>query len=303
MTVKSEKLKVKSEKPVLINPFRRMVGQKGALSALLVTGSDKVENGFGNGDCLLLDFSRLIFAVSDGSERYTHASRILLERFAGVISEQDVSPDISVLKKSVEAIYSGQKYTHKCTFSFVAFYKNRGEVTASISSGGDSMVIVADSSDGSIIFKTSSDMNFAGRSKNVPGISTLTLKNRKLRVIVATDGFTEALNRIEKSEHGRLPEWLFKGSVCGIAGKFRQRFKRKRVINYDDIGMIIIDPFAVCHDDMAIVIGGTLPSKEALFTSSFAPRTGKWVEKERWPGNEEVFNSAGIRIKDDKIND
>ncbi|MDQ1329868.1 MAG: hypothetical protein QG578_130, partial [Thermodesulfobacteriota bacterium] len=52
-----------------------MVRQKGALSALLVTGSDKVESGFGNGDCLLLDFSRLIFAVSDGSERYTQASR------------------------------------------------------------------------------------------------------------------------------------------------------------------------------------------------------------------------------------
>ena len=62
---------VNMTKPVLINAAKRMVRQKGALSALLVTGSDKVENGFGNGDCLLLDFSRLIFAVSDASERYT----------------------------------------------------------------------------------------------------------------------------------------------------------------------------------------------------------------------------------------
>jgi len=100
-------------KPVMINPAKRMVKQKGSLSALVITGSDKVENGFGNGDCLLLDFSRLIFAVSDGSERYPQASRILLERFAEVLSEQDISPDISVLKKSIEAIYTGQKYTHK----------------------------------------------------------------------------------------------------------------------------------------------------------------------------------------------
>jgi len=292
------------KKRVLINSSRRMVRQNGALSALLVTGSDKVASGFGNGDCLLMDFSRLIFAVSDGSERYPQASRFLLERLAEVLSDQDISPpDISVLKKSVEAIYGGQKYTHKCTFSCAAFYKNRKEVTACISSGGDSSVIVANSSDGSIIFKTVPDMNFAGRSKNVPGISTLTLKNRKLRVIVATDGFTEALNRIQKPEHGKLPEWLFKGSVCDIAGKFRQRFKRKRIINYDDIGMLIVDPFSICRDDKAIVIGGTVPSKEALFASSFVSRTGKWVEKERWSEKAEPFDSAGIIIKDEEIND
>ena len=287
-------------KPLLINPAKRMVRQKGALSALLVTGSDKVESGFGNGDCLLLDFSRLIFAVSDGSERYTQASRILLERFAEVLSEQNTSPDISVLKKSIEAIYGGQKYTHKCTFSCVAFFKNGKEVIASISSGGDSMVNVADSSDGSIIFKTVPDMNFAGRSKNVPGISTFTLKDRKFRVIIATDGFAEVLNKIGKPEHGKLPEWLFKGSSCGIAGKIRRRFKRKKIINYDDIGVIIVDPFAVCRDNKAIVVGGTLPAKEAVFASSFSTLAGKWVEKERWSGNEEIFDSAGITIKDEK---
>lgn len=296
--VKSEKQKI-MKKPMMINPAKRIVRQKGTLSSLLVTGSDKVESGFGNGDCLLMDFSRLVFAVSDGSERHPNASRILLERFAEVLSEQDISP-ISVLKKSIEAIYGRQKYTLKCTFSFVAFYKNRKEVTACISSGGDSMVIVADSSDGSIIFKTVPDMNFAGRSKNVPGISTLTLKNRNLRVILATDGFTEVLNRIEKPEHGKLPGWLFKSSMCDIADKFRQRLKRNRISNHDDIGMIIVDPFAVCRDDKAILIGGTLPSKEALFDSSLASRTGKWVEKERWPESADLFDSAGITTKDEK---
>ena len=278
-----------------------MVRQKGALSALLVVGSDKVEGGFGNGDCILLDFSRLIFAVSDASERYTRASRILLERFAEILSDQDISPpDISVLKKSIAEIYGRQKYTHKCTFSLVSLFKNKKEVVASISSGGDSMVIVADSSDGSIIFKTIPDMNFAGRSKNVPAISTLTLKDRKFRVIIATDGFAEVLNKIGKQEHGKLPEWLFNGSAYDIAGKFRRRFKRKKIVNYDDIGMIIVDPFAVYRDNKAIVVGGTLPEKEALFASSFSTLAGKWVEKERWHDNSEIFNSAGIIIKDAK---
>jgi len=287
------------EKPVFINPVKRMVRQKGALSALLVTGSDKVESGFGNGDCLLMDFSRLLFAVSDGSERHPNASRLLLERLADVLPAPHLSFDIDALQDAIRRIYAAQKYTHKCTFSCVALVKNKRDFTAYISSGGDSMVIVADSSDGSIIFKTVPDMNFAGRSKNVPGISTLTLKDRNLRVIVATDGFAEVLNKIEP-KHERLPGWIFTGSVCNVANKFRRRFKRNRIINYDDIGMIIVDPFAVCFDDKVILAGGTLPAKEALFVSSFASRTGKWVEKERWPGNAELFDSAGIKIKDEK---
>jgi len=282
-------------KPVMINPAKRMVRQKGALSALLVTGSDKVESGFGNGDCLLLDFSRLIFAVSDGSERYTQASRILLERFAGLLSEQDISPDISVLKKSIEAIYGGQKYTHKCTFSCVAFFKNRKEVIASISSGGDSMVIVADSSDGSIIFKTIPDMNFAGRSKNVPGISTFTLKDRKFRVIIATDGFAEVLNKLEKQKQGKLPKWLFNGPTCGINGKLK-----RNKLNYDDIGMMVIDPFDISREDKSILIGGTSPHQEALFASCCSDWGNRWIKKNRWCDNEEIFDSAGITIKDKK---
>ncbi|RPH50912.1 MAG: hypothetical protein EHM85_08620 [Desulfobacteraceae bacterium] len=286
-------------KPVFINPVKRMVKQKGSLSALLVTGSDKVESGFGNGDCLFMDFSRLLFAVSDGSERHPNASRLLLERLADVLPAPYISFDIDALQDAIRKIYAAQKYTHKCTFSCVALVKKKREFTAYISSGGDSSVIVADSSDGSIIFKTASDMNFSGRSNKAPGISTFGLKSPGLKIILATDGFIEALNKIQKTEQGRLPEWLFKAPVCGIAGKFSRRFKAKKIFNYDDIGMMIIDPFAICRDDKTIVIGGTLPAKEALFASSFALRTGNWVEKERWPENADLFDSAVITIKDE----
>lgn len=277
-----------------------MVRQKGALSALLVTGSDKIESGFGNGDCLLLDFSRLIFAVSDGSERHPNASKILLERLADALPAPILSFDIDAFQSAIGKAYAGQKYIHKCTFSCVALVKNKKEFTVFVSSGGDSTIIVADSSDGSIIFKTASDMNFAGRSNKAPGISTFTLRNPGLRIILATDGFIEALSRIQKREHGKLPGWLFKGSACGIAGKFGRRFETNKLRSYDDIGMIIVDPFAVRLDDTAILFGGTSPSKEVLFTSSFAARPGKWLEKNRWPGGEELFDSAGIKIKDIK---
>jgi hypothetical protein len=285
------------EAPIFINSVNRMVKAKGALSSLLVTGSDKVENGFGNGDCLLIDFSRFLFALSDGSERHPNASRILLEELAGWLPAK-LSFDIGSLQAAVGKIYKEQKYTHKCTFSCAAVVKNKGELTACISSGGDSTVMVADSSDGSILFKTASDMNFAGRSKTAPGISIFGLKNRGLRIILATDGFIEALSRISKPESGRLPGWLFEDSVCGIAEKFLRRLKAKRLPSYDDIGMIILNPFALKRDDCTILTGGTLPSKEVFFVSSLEPQKGRWLAKESWRENAGLFDAAGITIKD-----
>ena len=277
-----------------------MVRQKGAVSALLVTGSDKIESGFGNGDCLLLDFSRLIFAVSDGSERHPSASRILLERFAHALTSSSLSCGVDELQCAIGRIYKEQKYIHKCTFSCAALFKNKNDFTAFVSSGGDSAVIIADSSDGSVIFKTASDMNFAGRSNKAPGISSVALKVPGLRIILASDGFIEALNKIQKQEASKLPVWLLRGSVCSLAGEFRRGFAAKNLKSYDDIGMIIIDPFAVCRENAAIFIGGTLPAKEALFTTSFTARSGRWMEKEKWPRNESLLDSAGIKIKEIK---
>jgi hypothetical protein len=278
-----------------------MISQEGSLSALLLTGSDKVENGFGNGDCLLIDFSRFLFAVSDGSERHPNASLILLERLVDGLADalsEELSLDTALLQDAVGKIYKEQKYTQKCTFSCAAVIKKKGELTAYILSGGDSSVMVVDSSDGSILFKTASDMNFAGRSNKSPSISIFGLKNQAARIILATDGFFEALNRIGKTENGKMPVWFFRNSVCGIAEKFLRRVKAKRLLSYDDAGMIIINPFALQRDDCTILIGGTLPSKEAFFGSSQASLKSRWIEKESRRKNAGLLDAAGIIIKD-----
>jgi hypothetical protein len=161
------------------------------------------------------------------------------------------------------------------------------------------MVIVADSSDGSIIFNTIPDMNFAGRSKNVPGISTLALKDRKFRVIIATDGFAEVLNKIEKHKQGKLPKWLFNGPACGITGKVYGKIKRNKP-DYDDIGMMVIDPFDITREDKSILVGGTSPHQEAFFASCCSDWGSGWIKKNKWRDNEESLEAAGIAIKDEK---
>jgi hypothetical protein len=284
--------------PILIDPIGRMIRQNGALSGLIATGSGKVEDGFGNGDCLLIDFSRLLFAVSDGSERRPEASRILLSNLADAFPGPRLSADTEAIKTAVGKIYKEQKYTHKCTFACAALFRKKKGLSAFVSSGGDSSVVVADSSDGSIVLKTASDMNFAGRSNKAPDVSVFELKDPVHRIILATDGFFEALNKIRKPEPGRLPEWLFKEPVCGTAGRFMRKFREKGLHDYDDIGVIIINPFALCRDEAVIIAGGTSPAKELLFSSHSASGRANRLGKKRWLENAGLFDLAGITIKD-----
>ena len=51
----------------MLNPFRRALRLPGELGAGLITGTEKIRSGFGNGDCLLLDFRHRIFAVADAA--------------------------------------------------------------------------------------------------------------------------------------------------------------------------------------------------------------------------------------------
>ena len=70
----------------MLNPCRRSVCLPDRLGACLITGTEKIRCGYGNGDCLLLNFHQGVFAVADATERFPQASRILLERLEAEIS-------------------------------------------------------------------------------------------------------------------------------------------------------------------------------------------------------------------------
>lgn len=72
-----------------INPFKRCIQHPHVMSAMLKTGTDKIHNGFGNGDCILVDLSRNLYAVSDATERFPWGSRTLLARLANLFILHD----------------------------------------------------------------------------------------------------------------------------------------------------------------------------------------------------------------------
>ena len=63
-----------------INASQRTVKCGNAVCGSIITGTDKIRSGYGNGDCLYLDFMHGVFAVADATERFPWASRDLLNR-------------------------------------------------------------------------------------------------------------------------------------------------------------------------------------------------------------------------------
>jgi hypothetical protein len=78
---------VLSNRRLMLNPYRRTICLEGRLGACLVTGTEKIRCGYGNGDCLLLDFRHRLFAVADASERFPQASHLLVERWLEAVLE------------------------------------------------------------------------------------------------------------------------------------------------------------------------------------------------------------------------
>jgi hypothetical protein len=49
----------------MVNAAERTLVKGDAACAMVLTGSDKIRSGYGNGDCRLLDFRNRVFALSD----------------------------------------------------------------------------------------------------------------------------------------------------------------------------------------------------------------------------------------------
>ncbi len=267
----------KSSGKIAVNTQKRSLKQEGVLSACIITGTDKVRNGFGNGDCLLCDFNHGVFAVADASERYPQASRELLERLADLLARGKTPCSDKDLQNYTQNIYEHQKYNYRSTFSCIAATIHNKEPAVSIVNGGDSMIIIVDASDGSIKYQTGTDMKFAGRSRQIPEINTFKLINPNLRIIIATDGFNDILYRCngyrsENNNTDKLPVQIVSVPPHQSIDQLYHLLNSNK-IEYDDIGIIVIDPFHLhIYNEKSVIFGGTTPKEELTFNEGFKLR-------------------------------
>ena len=197
-------------------------------------------------------------------------------------------------------IYSEQKYQHKTTFSSVAVRREGEDVLLIISHGGDSAVTVMNSLTGSIYRQTGRDMNFAGRSKEILDVTQCRVSNRDSRVLLSTDGFDDvwrfcrhqSLLGGARDVFARYPVDGICEMISGILDANKNRFE------YDDIGLIILDPNQLEPiGGTAVMMGGTRPYEEQQYRSEYASGThDQWVRDAQWEDHDTVFAGAGIRV-------
>ena len=257
-----------------IHASRRTVKCGTAVCGTIVTGTDKVRSGYGNGDCLYFGFNRGVFAIADATERFPWASRDLLNRLSETLERKGTPDTARGWKELVDAeVYAAQKFQHKTTFSCVALRREGEGVRLAVVHGGDSVVTVMSSADGSILFQTGPDMNFAGRSLEVTDVTEHRLEDPAVRIIISSDGFGDLFRFcLKQALIPGMAEVLSRNKpegVCtmvhGILDANAGRFE------HDDIGFMLIDPFATARcGDAEVLVGGTRPNEEKRYRDSGA---------------------------------
>jgi hypothetical protein len=252
----------------MVNPATRIIEIADMLSACLITGTEKIRCGYGNGDCILLDFQHGVFAVADATERFSSASRNFLKRFHGKYSGGNRPSSPGEWLQCINEVYGAQEYAHKTTFScFVIQYIDGDELTANILSGGDSTVCVADR-EGNIVYQTKPNMNFAGRSTHYGEVYPMRLNRNHARVVLFTDGLGDYYKSIShNAEKNRLPEEIYGIPVHGAAAVIQKKMAEYCTgFEHDDIGFVILDPFAVDNSlEGSVILGGTTPIEEKRY--------------------------------------
>jgi len=275
----------------MLNPYRRSICLPDKLGACLVTGTEKVRCGYGNGDCLLLDFHHRVFAVADASERFPQASRLLLERMTGAIAETGPPGDENAFNALLDRVWSRQKFIHKTTLSCVVLVNGEDGPAAMLANNGDSTITFLNPNDGKVLFRTRSDMNFAGRSKHPNAVTTQRLNGSRPAIVLATDGLAgigDILStKITRRPH-RIAHW--------IADRTRSPALPPEI---DDIGAIALVTDVPVREAHTIIMGGTRPGKEKDFLQSAKqkPAMDRWDSIKAWQQAPELMDLAGIQIR------
>lgn len=287
---------------IRINAAARIVSGRGEAGAIVRTGSDKIRSGFGNGDCLLLDFEHMFFAVSDGAERYSPASRDILERLARQVQSHGIPRSQGEWLERVNEVFAGQRYQHKATLSIVAVGRRKDGIVLTVIHGGDSMVLVYDAAKREFVFRTESNMNFVGRSKEISGLVEVPLGGAEHRIIIGSDGLSDLARMSGLDTMGYVKGLVTGYAVQEIPGavheSLRERIAKDAECNFDDIGLIALDPARLEQKPVRLLIGGTSPFEEAEYQRHISQQglVDEWIDAGGILDERKHVESCGIML-------
>lgn len=284
----------------MINAALRMVSLGERAGAILVTGTDKIRSGYGNGDCVMMDFDHSVFALSDSTERYSRGSREFLQRLYAALASKGVPHDIAAWRALVNEVYAVQDYRHKATFSCAALREGADGIVLTALNGGDSSIAVVNVQSKAIKYMSSPDMNFAGRSTKISHVAEVQI-SRDCLVAIFSDGIADIARLTEQSVIELIADASRRG-VETVPARMREVLEKilgNSSVEYDDAALVVFDPFSCAKKgDGVIIMGGSTPQEETRYQTHVRPsaKWDRWMEVDEIMGNDELARECAIRI-------
>jgi serine/threonine protein phosphatase PrpC len=239
----------------------------GFLGARVQGGSIGASRSAGVGDCMLLEFSKGFFAVSDASDRDPSVSHAFMERFTRMLADNeslsasriygDVEKEILMDRfigdaKQLLPLFS---FGEGCTFTGILFLKTMGAMRAVILHTGDSLLFSCNLRTGDGFQFTKNNFWMVGRSQHYFQIEELPV-DRDTRLLLATDGIGELLNAAGMDRELKILN-LFKTERIENVPDSLFMADNSPVETWDDAAIIALDPFSMPAHSDRFIFGGT----------------------------------------------
>ncbi len=263
------------EKSLYLNRCRRSLRSDGSVGACLRNGSAGLFSPVGVGDCLYLDFTCGFFAVADGSDRNTSASREFMGMFAKMLTNklflsarkvyavQEIAPLKEQLIAEAEKLLVEFSFRDSCTFTGVLLLKTTEKIVAVVLHMGDSILISCNRRLKTAGQCTKSDFWMVGRSQHFSQVEELHLDGDSC-LLLATDGIRDIPFQPWSSHEELVLELFSKCSPEEVPGELLGMGENSSQ-GYDDLAIIAIDPYALSDSSGRFILGGTSGNEERNF--------------------------------------
>jgi hypothetical protein len=249
---------------ILFNGRLMSIRCPGFGGARIRPGTAGLHNAVG-GDCVLMDFSKGLFAVADSPERQPSASQLFFVKFGKVLQAfsefdpREIYPverlhEIGkILKERTESLLAGIPYWESCTFTGLLIARTDGGLKGIMMHMGDSFLF-QHVPGGKMTQISKTNFWMVGRSAklyefhvmDIPGGATL---------LLATDGISDLVFSKNTGRDGCLGVLMESADVDKISDKLLEGYDTgPRPV--DDLGLVLFKPERFCPSKDRIILHG-----------------------------------------------
>jgi len=260
---------------VLFNPRSRSVRWSGIAGARLRPGTISSRDQSGMGDCVLMDFRKGFFAVSDSSNRFPTASRRFLRKLAtGLEALPSPGPgkifslgEFDRLSRDVidtsEEVLQTIPYTESCTFTGVLVARTEAGQKGILLHTGDSRLYEINPKTRVSRNLTNNNFWMVGKSKRFYQVEEIEILAETL-FILATDGVIDLSSQDRVERHESLADFANRYPVEEIPDRLVEEIDLQQATT-DDLVILALDPDQLRSSETTILLGGTDEREESRY--------------------------------------